>query len=485
MAQAVMHEEQNLAALMRSKLIERIGTERYELWIAEDTRWSFSDGILAINFSSEFACQLCRKTLGSEIQRVFEQVLSQPAGEIRYGVFETVGAVFNEQHSNHKIPRHQNNRIEPHQRCNMGGKDLLRPDSGYGDRVDHVEASVAPKDMWTHIVHGEGNHMALSAVKMALAEPGKVTPVVVHGPTGTGKSLFLSSLAQYLRNHRRLRRVIHMTSEQFTNDFTEGLRGGGLPVFRRKYRDVEAFLLDDVQFLLGKKSTIAEARHTIDNLLRCGKQVVVSSDRPLQDLEGLGSELIGRLRGGLVVPLFPLDLSMKVQLLSRLTNSAGLQLSTDILEQLAERIGGDGRLIRGAVHRLVAVAANQPGKLTWDQCWTAVFDLVQAHRPVVRLVDIERTICSMFGLQQDSLQSNCKTRSVSQPRMLAMFLARKYTSAAYKEIGDYFGRRRHSTVISAEKTVEAWLQENAQLEGIRSVHVRDAIRHVEAQLQVG
>jgi chromosomal replication initiator protein len=282
-----------------------------------------------------------------------------------------------------------------------------------------------------------------------------------------------------------MRRVVHMTSEQFTNDFTEGLRGGGLPMFRRKYRDVDALLLDDIHFFVGKRSTLAEVRHTIDNLLRTGKQVVVSADRPLGELTGLGEELLGRLRGGLITPLFPLDDKIRLSLLKQLTTVAAIEIDQEVLQQLAERVAGDGRLIRGLVHRLTAVASMHAGKLPWEQCWSAVMDLVQATQPIVRMADIERVVCGIFGLEPDSLQSKSKMRSVSQPRMLAMFLARKYTPAAYKEIGNYFGQRRHSTVISAEKTVSAWLSENVKLEGSRHLSVRDAIRHVEAQLQVG
>jgi chromosomal replication initiator protein len=493
MAQEVIRGEQSVAEQVVSSLIERIGRERFELWVAEDTQWTLADGCLKILFSSDFASKLCRKTLGSEIRLVLDEVAEGQAIEVRFGML-------------------------PAAKQSAGGENGAIQPAGQPLRVAHTPSPTLPKvaaeqnasvhttmlkktsqslealsqpgsgsqpGNWGHVIEGESNQMALAALKMALAEPGKVTPIVLQGATGTGKTLLLSSLVQNLRNCRRMRRVIHLTSEQFTNDFTEGLCGGGLPVFRRKYRDVEALLLDDIQFFLGKKSTIAEVRHTVDNLLRCGKLVVLSADRSLNDMEGLGSELLGRLRGGLVVPMFPLNSQMKLAMLEQLTAVAGVNVNSDVLAQLADRIAGDGRLLRGAVHRLAAVASMHQGSLTWEQCWTAVFDLVQAHRPVVRLADIERAVCGMFGLQQDSLQSDRKTRSISQPRMLAMFLARKYTSAAYKEIGDYFGHRRHSTVISAEKTVEQWLQENAKLEGNRSVAVRDAIRHVEAQLQVG
>ncbi len=378
-------------------------------------------------------------------------------------------------------------RIVPSIAANFSGNErsnvVAEQSSSANSRPASVDQTQAP--LWNTVLSGDSNQLAWTAAKMVLSEPGRMTPVLLHGPTGTGKSMLLSAMVQRMRGELRMRRVVHMTSEQFTNDFTEGLQGGGLPMFRRKYRDVDALFLDDIQFLIGKRSTLAEVRHTIDNLLRAGKQVVLTADRSLTELTALGDELVGRLRGGLVTPLFPLDEKIRLSLLKQQTQAAGISIDAEALVQLAHRVAGDGRLIRGLVNRLKAVFALRGDKIEWDQCWTAVMDLVQATQPVVRLVDIERAVCNMFGLQADSLQSNSKMRSVSQPRMLAMFLARKYTPAAYKEIGDYFGQRRHSTVISAEKTVSTWLTENTLLEGTRNLSVREAIRYVEAQLQVG
>lgn len=502
MAHEVNQSLKELADQVRDALRSRIGSERFELWISSDTRWEIQHRELRLEFATEFASQLCRKMLASEISQAVQQILPDDGWEIQFKV---------RQASEHAPASRQASTPSVSQQCSLTKQpssltkqpaSLMQANAPSHQQamlgVERQEPMVAVKqsgraaaepliasDLFQSIVLGDSNQMACAAVRLASSEPGRLSPLVLHGPSGCGKSMLLSAIAHRLRSELRLRRVVYMTSEQFTNDFTEGLRGGGLPMFRRKYRDVEALLLDDLQFFAGKKSTVAEARHTIDNLIRNKKLVVVAMDRPLPDLPQLGEELLGRLRGGLIAPVFPLDSSIRLTLLSQLTSQAGIALEKGVLEHLSERIAGDGRLIRGVVHRLTAVASLQPQPLTWDQSWSAVYDLVQASQPIVRLADIEKAVCGMFGLQQDSLQSQSKMRSISQPRMLAMFLARKYTPAAYKEIGDFFGRRRHSTVISAEKTVETWLRENAKLEGPRHLTARDAIRHVTAQLQVG
>ncbi|MCA9128766.1 MAG: ATP-binding protein [Planctomycetales bacterium] len=488
MAHDVNQSEMDVVARVRSALVDRISPERYDLWIPDQTTWAWHDQTLKLSFPSQFTCQLAKKMLQRDLAEVAMHATAIEcvvAFEVQASASVQLAASQSAEPSRSPGNRKLTSTAEV-------GKSIAAPATAppWANPTNLATstagaASSMEADLWLGFVRGSSNELAWTTANLAVNEPGRLTPVLIHGPSGSGKSLLTTAIAQQLRSVRRLRRVVHMTSEQFTNDFMEGLRGGGLPMFRRKYRDVEALLLDDIQFLAGKKSTLAEVKHTLDNLLRLGKQVVFTADRPLNELSALGSDLVGRLRGGLVSPLFPLDEETRNAVLRRLLNEEGIALEPDIVSNLASRAAGDGRILAGIAKRLTATASVEPGKLTWDRCWNAVFDLVQATQPIVRIGDIERVVCSVFGLEPESLQSPSKMRSVSQPRMLAMFLARKYTPAAYKEIGEYFGKRRHSTVISAEKTVESWLGETAEVACGRGLTVRDALRHVESQLQVG
>ncbi len=474
MSHDVNQSEKDIAAQVRSALIARISAERYELWIAPETQWSWSNGALSLTFESDFACQLVRRMLGKELTAVLASTAG-PHAELK---MEVGAIVVSEQKPYDDLPA-TIKMPQPAQATSTVANSTSVTES--------EQRQTNSREYWSRFISGACNQLAWTTANMIVSDPGRMTPALFYGPCGVGKSHLLAAVAQQLRTHCRMRRVVHMTSEQFTNDFTEAIKGGGLPIFRRKYRDVEALIVDDVHFLIGKKATLGEFKHTLDILLRSGKQVILTADRSLNDLQGLGSDIVGRLRGGLVSPLMPIDEKTRAALLQREISDAEIEIPAEAVKQIAERTVGDGRVLHGIVKRLIAVAsqATAGAALTWDQCWNAVYDLVQATQPVVRLGDIERVVCEVFGLAPTSLQSSSKTRTIAQPRMLAMFLARKYTPAAYKEIGDYFGNRRHSTVISAEKTVEEWLRDNSAMGDARGLTVRDAIRHVESHLQVG
>ncbi len=272
-------------------------------------------------------------------------------------------------------------------------------------------------DHWSEFIAGSSSQLAWSTINLVAQEPGKMTPLLLHGPYGVGKSHLATALAQRLRTQKRLRRVLHITAEQFTNDFTEAIRGSGLPMMRRKYRDVDALILDDLQFLTNKKATVAELRHTIDNLLKLNRQVVLLSDRPLSDLEDLGSEFLGRLRGGLVTPLLPLDEETRYQILKRDLRLCEVELSDEITCQIAARAIGDGRLLKGIVKRLMATSYINEHPLTWDECWNAIFDLIKplsrscawaiSNAWCVKSSDWSQRVCNRIARRGKSVSHAC------------------------------------------------------------------------------
>ncbi|QEG40549.1 Chromosomal replication initiator protein DnaA [Roseimaritima ulvae] len=341
----------------------------------------------------------------------------------------------------------------------------------------------------SRFVVGESNELAHTATRMIVEQPGSASPVFFWGPSGTGKTHLLTGVRDCLRRKHRLPRVIQLTAEDFTNDFTTALRGSGLPAFRRRYRDVDALLVDDVQFFGGnKRATLRELLHTVDALLRTRKQLVFAADRPPMEIDGLPAELAGRLSGGMMCSIRPLDVASRRAVLQQFAAMVGLELPETLLTPLSEAATGDGRVLSGLVNQIRAYAQMRGQLPSWQQVLdSAAGELLRSAAPIIGMGDIQKAVCDAFGLPSGTLQSRGQQRSVSQPRMLAMYLARQYTRAAYSEIGGYFGNRSHSTVIAATKRVEGWLspETGAAGETPEAMRIRQAAAAIENMLRTG
>jgi chromosomal replication initiator protein len=334
------------------------------------------------------------------------------------------------------------------------------------------------------LVPGECNRLALHAARMVLEGPGKISPLLVHGPTAIGKTHLLEGIYTEVRRGRG--HAVYLSAEQFTNAFLEALRGSGLPSFRRKYRGVQWLLLDDVQFFCGKKATISELLHTIDTALREGRQLVLAADRPPQELPGLGEELITRLQSGLTCAMQPPDQPVRLGIVRAMARELDFAPPETVAEFIAASLTAHARELAGALKLLKVTCHARGCPPTLTLARETLADMIRVSSPAVGLAEIEQAVCSVFGLESRKLQAADGSRGVNQPRMLAMWLARKYTRAALSEIGRYFGRRSHSTVISAQKRVDGWVDRGQSLRvSDHEWPAAEAIRRVEARLRVG
>jgi chromosomal replication initiator protein len=226
--------------------------------------------------------------------------------------------------------------------------------------------------------------------------------------------------------------------------------------------------------------------HTVDTLLRDGRQLVFAADRPPVELSDFMPELITRLTGGMVCRIEPPDYVTRLGIVEYLSCRLGIELPADVQRFIATRLTGHARELSGAICRLQATSEAMRQKISVPLAEEALCEMIQHNMRVVRLSDIEKAVCKVFGLEPQALQSDGKTRRVSQPRMLAMWLARKHTRAALSEIGAFFGRRSHSTVISAQKRVDQWMAHDEPLSMPEQTwKIDEAIRQVERQLTAG
>ena len=335
-------------------------------------------------------------------------------------------------------------------------------------------------------VVGPSNRMAFAAVELAAARPGEMSPLVIHGPSGVGKTHLVEAACDRARELHQGLTAVCLSAEQFTTAFLQSLHSGGLPGFRRTCRSADVLVIDDLQFFVGKKATLLELQQTLDALLRQGRQVIFACDRELDALPDLGADLLTRLRGGMVARVLPPDYDVRRGIVAAVCHKRGMALPDDVVHYVATSMTRHARELLGAVNRLEATSHMLGVPVTLEMAQEALSDLVRSSGRSVRLADIERAVCKAFGIESGTLQSSRRARSASHPRMLAMFLARKHTQAALSEIGGYFGRRSHSTVIAAQKAVGEWVAKGSPVVLADATwDVEEAIRRVEDVLRAG
>lgn len=331
---------------------------------------------------------------------------------------------------------------------------------------------------------GSANQLAQAATQQVVARPGQISPLMIFGPVGCGKSHLATGLGQHLRGCFKSFSVLQLSAEQFTSRFLEALNGSGLPSLRSKFREIDLLILEDIQFFSGKKATLIELQHTIDSLIKNGKQLVLTADRHPNDLGFLSTEVQTRIVSGLVIPLQPADREARAAICKQICLQRGMQIEASMIQWLADNVSGDVRRLSGALFRIMAMQMSHGELLQPAQAMDLLSDYVSAGTTICSLAQIQKVVCGVFGVDSTELNSERRTRRISGARMLAMFLARKHTPAALSEIGDFFGGRKHSTVLAAEKRIKSWVASNETIEtSMSTTNTREVIRKIESQLK--
>jgi chromosomal replication initiator protein len=340
---------------------------------------------------------------------------------------------------------------------------------------------------WENFVAGDCNELARAACRMAIETPSTASPLVLWGPAGCGKTHLLAAVANKLRGIHRMRRLVSLSAEEFTNDFIKALNTSSLPSFRLRFRDADALLIDDVQFFVEKKATIRELHHTIEMLAESGKPLLFAGTRMPSEIKGLDGQLSGRLAAGLVCQLDALDTATRYELLSLYAQQrCQFPWPEETLRAIAESAAGDGRVLSGIVNLVNLLQRMERQMPSLDRIRQHGAHLLRSGNTPITLSSITRAVEKVFGLDARSLQSNSQTKSVTEPRMLAMYLSREMTSSAFSEIGGHFGGRSHSTAILANQRVRQWLDAGRAIgRGKSALPADEAIRRIEALLKTG
>ena len=472
---AAVVESPTLADSVRDALRGRIGDERFAVWLGDavwSVRGSAGERQVVIRAGQGVTHDWLRRTFRGEVEAVVRERFGRGLAVAWEPATEAPVAA-----------------TRPTQQAPDKRLRVRRPPQD-SVAIQPAEQSAAgsrrnPRGLAEFVV-GASNRMAFAAIEMAVARPGELSPLVIHGPSGVGKTHLLEAACGRSRELHPEKSAVFLSGEQFTTGFLQALHGSGLPGFRRTCRAASVLVIDDLQFFVGKRATIQELQQTIDALQRQGSQLVIGCDRELDALPELGADLLTRLRGGMNARLMPPDYEVRRGIVAAICRGRSLDVPDDVVHYVAAHMTRHARELFGAVNRLEATSLMLGVPIALDLAREALADLVRSSSRSVRLADVERAVCTAFGIEAGTLQSGRRARSVSHPRMLAMFLARKHTHAALAEIGGYFGRRSHSTVIAAQKTVADWLAKGTPIVLAETAwDVEEAIRRVEDILRAG
>ncbi len=311
-----------------------------------------------------------------------------------------------------------------------------------------------PRYNFENFVVGKNNEYA-HAVALAVAEaPSKIyNPLFIYGSSGLGKTHLLHAIGHYILENTNLK-VLYVSSEMFTSELINSLRDTNSKVklknFKKKYRNIDVLLIDDIQFLEGKDATQEEFFHTFNHLHDLNKQIIISSDRPPAKLESLDDRLRSRFAWNIVADIKPPDYETRVAIFTKKVILEGIEINDDILavsNLVAEKIKYNIRELEGAFTRIISFSTLLKRPINLALAREVLKDIFTTSDSQITIESIKRQVCKYFNITLKDMDSNKRTRNITIPRQIAMYLARELTGESLPKIGEHFGGRDHSTVV--------------------------------------
>ena len=336
-----------------------------------------------------------------------------------------------------------------------------QPSSNFNDGLDG-DSLLNKNYTFESFVVGSSNNFAAAACRAVAEAPAKAyNPLFIWGESGLGKTHLLHAIGHYAKELQPNMRVLYVSSEELTNDFINSIANDTRESFKRRYRNLDMLIVDDIQFLQNKESTQEEFFHTFNALHQANKQIILSSDRPPKQLTTLEDRLRTRFEGGLITDIQPPDLETRIAILMKKAAADGTDVDRSVLELIASRFESSIRELEGALIRVSAYSSLVNEPISMEMAEIALQDLApdSADRQITAAAIMEVT-AEYFNIDVETLRGSGKKRAVAHARQLAMYLCRELTELSLPKIGDQFGGKDHTTVIYADRKIRKEMTEN-------------------------
>jgi chromosomal replication initiator protein len=333
-----------------------------------------------------------------------------------------------------------------------------------------------PRNRFEAFVVGSNNQLAHAAALAVSQSPAKTyNPLFIYGGVGLGKTHLMQAIGQQAIERKKTQKVMYLSSERFTNEFIDAIQHNMLVKFRKRYRQTDVLLIDDIHFLAGKERSQEEFFHTFNTLFDGRKQIVLSSDRPASEIANLEHRLVSRLECGLTTELQPPDIETRMAILRKKAAAFQTALRGDVLAFLAQHVRTNVRRLEGALTRVSSYQSLYGRECTLEAAEQLLRDILREEaKKTVTIDEIQQKVAERFGIRVAAMTGKGRNASIVFPRQVAMYLARRHIKASLQEIGEIFGGRHHGTVLHACKAVSLRLKNEEE--------VRQTVAGLDAQL---
>lgn len=333
-------------------------------------------------------------------------------------------------------------------------------------RSESNESRLNPKYTFESFVVGKSNEFA-HAASLAVAEnyddPSNAfsNPLFIYGGVGLGKTHLMHAIGNFIMSQDPSKKILYVTSEQFTNELINSIQTNKNEEFRNKYRKVDLLLIDDIQFIADKDRTQEEFFHTFNELHEQNKQIVLTSDKPPKEIKSLEERLISRFAWGLVVDIGQPDLETRIAILRSKADAEGFEISDEVINYIAENVKSNIRELEGALSRVVAYSKLSVGPINTENAAIVLNDIFEAKKKkIINANFIKKVVSKEYDITVEDLNSKKRTRQIAFPRQIAMYITRELTDLSLPKIGEEFGGRDHSTVIHAYDKIEKTMSDD-------------------------
>ncbi|MCC8076730.1 MAG: chromosomal replication initiator protein DnaA [Oscillospiraceae bacterium] len=326
---------------------------------------------------------------------------------------------------------------------------------------------------------GNSNKFAHAAALGVVKSPGSraYNPLFIYGNSGLGKTHLLLAIGSAIHENDANAKIIYIKGDDFLNDMVRSLKEGTAEEFRQKYRNVDLFLVDDIQFIAGKESTQEEFFHTFNSIYESGHQIVLTSDRPPIAMAQLDDRLRTRFEGGLMADIQPPDVEMRMAIIRDKAGHMGMNLSSEVVEYISEKVTSNIRQIEGVVKRLTAYRDVTGNAITKSTVEKAISDVVHTGTYIPTPEDIIKETALYYQISVEEIKGQRRSKNIAMARHISIYLIRELTNLSLKDIGAYYEDRNHSTILSSIKKIEKDIKTDSEISGI----IRDITSNINSR----